>query len=296
MSGELKPVEDRRLVAIALMIGAFFCFMGIDTCAKWLVTRGMPVTEAVFVRYLGHFLLVLAISGPALGMSLARSKAPAITIARAFALMISTAFNFAALQYLPLSLTMSIFFAAPLIVCALSIPVLGETVGWRRWAAIGVGFAGVLIVVRPGLGDVHWAAIFSIGAVTCASIYFVLTRKAAGRDTTEVQQFYAAGLATLCLAPFAAPVWQWPVGIDWLAFVLIGLFGWLGHQLLIIGHRFAPASVLAPFVYLQLIFMVASGWIFFADIPDIWVMIGAAVVMASGLYIWLRERQLSESS
>ncbi|MEM9097078.1 MAG: DMT family transporter [Pseudomonadota bacterium] len=295
MSGELKPVEDRRLVAIALMVGAFLCFTGIDTTAKWMVTRGMPVVEAVFVRYLGHFIMVVAISAPALGWALTRSNTPKITVARAMFLMVSTACNFAALQYLPLSLTMSIFFAAPLIVCALSIPILGETVGWRRWAAICVGFLGVLIVVRPGIGDVHWAAIFSLCATTCASVYFVLTRKVAGRDTTEVQQFYAAGLATLCLAPFALPVWQWPQGIDWLPFLLIGFFGWLGHQLLIIAHRFAPASVLAPFVYLQLIFMVASGWIFFADIPDFWVMIGAAVVMASGLYIWLRERQLAET-
>ena len=295
MKAELKPIEDRRLLAIALMIGAFLCFTGIDTTAKWLVTGGMPVAEAVFVRYLGHFILVCALAGPVLRWGLTQSETPLLTISRAAFLMFSTACNFAALQYLPLSLTMSIFFASPLIVCALSIPILGESVGWRRWAAIGVGFIGVLIVVRPGVGDVHWAAIFSLCATFCASIYFVLTRKAAGRDSTEVQQFYAAGLATLCLAPFALPVWQWPQGIDWVPFLLIGFFGWLGHQFLIIAHRFAPASALAPFIYLQLLFMIASGWLFFAEVPDGWVLIGASVVMASGLFIWLRERQISES-
>ena len=293
MSGEVKPIEDRRLTAIALMIGAFACFTGIDASAKWLVLRGMPVAEAAFTRFLVHLILAAAISAPAMGWRLTRSNAPAITIGRALFLMGATGFNFAALQYLPLSLTMSIFFATPLIVCALSIPILGETVGWRRWAAICVGFAGVLIVARPGLGDGHWAVGLSLCATACAATYFVLTRKAAGRDSTEVQQFYAAATAALCLAPFALPVWQWPEGSGWIAFGLIGVFGWLGHQLLIVAHRFAPASALAPFIYTQMIFMVAAGWALFAAVPDFWTIVGAGVVMGGGLYIWLRERRLA---
>lgn len=292
----VRPIEDRRLVAIGLMLVAFFCFTGIDTSAKWMVTRGMPVAEAVFIRYLGHFVIVMALALPMLGWRIAQPNKPVLTVGRAVFLMLSTACNFAALEYLPLSMTIAVFFAAPLIVCALSIPMLGETVGWRRWAAICVGFIGVLIVVRPGVSDIHWAVIFSLCAVLCASVYFVLTRMAAGLDTTEVQQFYAAGVATLCLFPFALSDWIWPNGVDWVAFGLIGFFGWLGHQCLTIAHRFAPASVLAPFVYLQIMFMVASGWIFFESIPDLWVIVGAGIVMASGLYIWLREQQLAGTS
>ncbi|MEM7239985.1 MAG: DMT family transporter [Pseudomonadota bacterium] len=290
------PIEDRRLLGIGLMLVAFFCFTGIDTAAKWMVTRGIPVAEAVFIRYLGHFVIVLAMTLPAMGWRVARSDKPILTVGRAVVLMLSTACNFAALQYLPLSLTIAIFFASPLIVCALSIPMLGETVGWRRWAAICVGFIGVLIVVRPGVSEVHWAVLFSFGAVTCASIYFVLTRMAAGRETTEVQQFYVAGVATLCFLPFALADWSWPRGVDWIAFMVIGIFGWAGHQCLTIAHRFAPASALAPFIYLQILFMVASGWIVFESVPDLWVLTGAGVVMASGLYIWLREREIAGQS
>ena len=291
----VRPVEDRRLFAITLMMGAFICFTGIDSSAKWLVTEGgMSSNAAVFIRYLGHFVMVLAIYWPQSGSGLVRSHNLPLTLWRAIFLMLSTACNFAALQYLPLTLTISIFFAAPLIICALSIPILGERVGWRRWAAICVGFIGILIVVRPGVGDVHWAVIFSLMAVCCASVYMVLTRKMAGVDATETQQFYAAGVATLCILPFALADWSWPVAMaDWLAFGLIGFFGWAGHQCLTIAHRYAPASTLAPFVYVQIIFMTLSSWWIFGNTPDIWVLIGASVVMASGLYIWLRERQLT---
>lgn len=294
-AGAVRPVEDRQSRAIGLMLVAFLCFTGIDTSAKWLVTHGTPVAEVVFARYFGHLLLVLALAGPALGWRLTKSNKPWLAVGRGVFLMFSTGLNFMALQYLPLSLTISIFFTSPLIVCALSIPFLGETVGWRRWAAILAGFAGVLIVVRPGAGDVHWAVILSILATFCASTYLVLTRKAAGIDSTEVQQFYVSAIATVCLAPFAFYVWTWPQGMNWIPFLAIGVFGWTGHQCLTIAHRYAPASTLAPFVYLQILFMIASGWFFFHDLPDFWVLIGASVVMASGLYIWLRERQLAES-
>ncbi len=282
-------------MAVGLMMGAFLCFTGIDSSAKWLVTGGMPVQEVVFVRYLGHLLVVLALFAPSRGTSLFRSNKLGLSLLRAIALMLSTACNFIALQYLPLTMTISIFFASPLIICALSIPFLGETVGWRRWAAILVGFIGILIVVRPVLGEVHWAVAFSISATFCASCYIVLTRKMAGVDATEVQQVYAAGVATLCLLPFALASWQWPHDPqDWIAFLLIGFFGWAGHQCLTIAHRYAPASTLAPFVYIQILFMIVSGWMLFDHVPDFWVLVGASVVMASGLYIWLREQQLKE--
>ncbi|MBY8976476.1 DMT family transporter [Rhodobacteraceae bacterium NNCM2] len=291
----VRTVEDRRLFAISLMMVAFMCFTGIDTSAKWLVTHGLPVEEVVFVRYLGHLILVVGLFAPALGMRLFKSNRPALSLLRATALMCSTALNFVALQYLPLTMTISIFFASPLIICALSIPILGESVGWRRWVAILVGFLGILIVVRPGLADVHWAVLVSITCTFCASLYIVLTRKMAGVDATEVQQVYAGGVATFCFLPFALMNWQWPHNtVDWIPFLAIGFFGWAGHQCLTIAHHYAPASVLAPFVYVQILFMVASGWFIFNSVPDIWVLVGAMVVMASGLYIWLRERQLKE--
>ena len=218
---------------------------------------------------------------------------PKTQILRASFLLGSTMLNFLALQYLQLGVTSAIFFTVPLIVCALSVPFLGETVGPRRWAAIFVGLIGVIIIVRPGLGALHWAWLLSIGACFSAASYMILTRKLAGVDSTETSQFYVGLVAMVVMAPLAISVWVWPSGqLEIFLCVIIGFFGWLGHQCLTIAHRFAPASLLSPFTYTQILWMVASGYFIFGNIPDQWVFIGASIVIASGLYMWLRERKL----
>ena len=147
-------------------------------------------------------------------------------------------------------MTAAIAFSGPLWVCILSIPLLGERVGPRRWAAILVGFLGVLVVTRPWTGPLHWAVVMSFGAALCGAFYCLLTRMLAGRDSTTTQQFYAALIATLGTAPLGARRLDLAGGrASWFAFFAIGCFGWASHQLLIIAHRFAPASMLAPFGY-----------------------------------------------
>jgi drug/metabolite transporter (DMT)-like permease len=289
----VAPIEDRSLRGIALMLAALLAFTGIDTCAKWLVLAGLPTTEVVFVRYLGHLLLVMALALPR-GEGFVRAGNPGAVLVRGAFLLFSTILNFIALGYLPLTMTAAIFFSSPLWICLLSIPLLGEEVGPRRWAAMIVGFLGVLVVTRPWSGQVHWAALLSIGAALCGAFYSILTRKLAGRDSTATQQFYAALIATIGMAPLALPAWTWPSGAaGWFAFLAIGVFGWAGHQILIIAHRYAPASTLAPISYVQILYMTASSWLIFAQPPDAWVLVGAAIVALSGLYIWLRERALS---
>jgi drug/metabolite transporter (DMT)-like permease len=289
----VAPIEDRTLRGIALMLAALAGFTGIDTCAKWLVQGGMPTAEVVFVRYLGHLILVVAFALPAGEPFLRTGNARDVGVRGAF-LLLSTVLNFAALGYLPLTTTAAIFFSSPLWVCLLSIPLLGEEVGPRRWAAMGLGFLGVLVVTRPWAGPVHWAVVFSVGAALCGAFYSILTRKLAGRDSATTQQFYAALIATVGMAPLALPGWVWPGGrAGWFAFLAIGVFGWASHQVLIIAHRYAPASTLAPISYAQMIFMIASSWLIFAQPPDGWVLAGAAIVAASGIYIWLRERALA---
>jgi drug/metabolite transporter (DMT)-like permease len=257
------------------------------------VQGGMPTAEVVFVRYLGHLILVVAFALPAGEPFLRTGNARDVGVRGAF-LLLSTVLNFAALGYLPLTTTAAIFFSSPLWVCLLSIPLLGEEVGPRRWAAMGVGFLGVLVVTRPWAGPVHWAVVFSVGAALCGAFYSILTRKLAGRDSATTQQFYAALIATVGMAPLALPGWVWPGGwAGWFAFLAIGVFGWASHQVLIIAHRYAPASTLAPISYAQMIFMIASSWLIFAQPPDGWVLAGAAIVAASGIYIWLRERALA---
>ena len=288
--------EDRRGLAILMMLVAFACFTLLDSSAKWLVTTGMSPWAAVFARYAVHLAIVALLIVPSQGTHSLDSKAPVRETVRALLLLASTICNFMAVQYLPLTLTSTIFFSIPIFVCVLSIPLLGETVRARRWIAIGIGFVGILIVTRPWAATFHWAMIFAVTAAICASLYQILTRMLAGVDSTNTQQFYAALVATIGVAPMAYMHWQTPDGaVAWALFAAMGLFGWLGHQMLTVAHRYAPASLLVPFVYVQLFFMTASSWIVFSQPPSVWILAGAPIIIGSGFYIWWRERQLKET-
>lgn len=296
-SNVAQPGEDRRLLGILLILAAYLCFTGIDSSAKWLVQAGLPPLQVAFVRYAAHFVIASALLAPRVGVRLFQTRALGLEILRALCLLGSTVCNFTAVQFLPLTLTVTIFFTVPLFVCALSVPFLGERVGVRRWAAIGVGFVGVLIAMAPWRAEAHWAMAVSIGAALCASVYAILTRRLVGVDSAATQQLYAAGVATATLAPSLAFGWEWPViGADWLAFALIGVFGWLGHQCLTVAHRYAPASVLAPFIYGQILFMTLSSYLIFHDPIEPRTIFGGAIVLGSGLYIWLRERRLARAT
>ncbi len=293
----VQTKEDRRGFAVLLMLLAFACFTGLDSSAKLLVTSGMSPWAGVFARYAVHLVIVACLILPLAGFAALSSRLPGTEVLRALFLLGSTLCNFTAVQFLPLTLTATIFFTIPIFVTMLSIPLLGERVGWRRWAAIAVGFAGILIVTRPWTGAFHWAMIAALGAALGGSIYQILTRRLAGVDTTNTQQLYAGLVATIGVAPMAFLNWTWPEGdLAWGLFFAMGVFGWLGHQMLVIAHRYAPASFLAPFIYVQLIFMTASSWLVFSQPPSVWILAGAPIVIASGFYIWWRERTLKETS
>lgn len=289
-------IEDRRLRAISLALLSYFMFTVIDTCAKWLMASGLPPTEAVFVRYAGHFILVALLFLPRHGREVVRTRSWKLELARGLCLLGSTVCNFIAITYIPLTTTSAIGFTMPLVICALSIPMLGETVGWRRWLAIGVGFVGVMIIIQPGTEAFEPAVLLSFGAVGFTAFYMLLTRKVAGLDSARTQQFYAAGVATVCLLPVAFGGWVWPQDpTTWLCFFGIGAAALISHLAISVAHRLAPASTLAPFGYIQIIFMTASSWFIFDQPPTVWIFVGAPIVIGSGLYIWLRERQLAKS-
>ncbi len=287
----VRPRADRPGFAVLIALAAFGCFTGIDSSAKWLGAAGLPALQVAFVRYAGHFVAVLAAFLPSEGPGVFRSNAPWLQVGRALTLLTGTALNFVAVRYLPLTVTTAIFFASPMLVCLLSIPMLGERVGLRRFAAIGVGFLGVLVITRPWGASFHWAMLCSLGALTAASTYFVLTRMIAGRDDNPTGQVITAGLPTLVLAPVALSVWVWPERpVDFVLMGVIGLFGAFGHSFLTVAHRYAAASTLAPVVYAQIVYVSLVSWAVFAQPPDAQTVVGTAIIVAAGLYIWRRER------
>jgi drug/metabolite transporter (DMT)-like permease len=288
----VKPIEDRSLAGIALILLAVTFFTGIDTCAKWLANAGMPQAVIVFVRFMVHFSFILVMIGPFHGADLFRSNNIRLEILRAITLLIATTANFIALRFLPLTVSSAIVFAMPLILTAISGPLLGEHVGWRRRIAVVVGFIGVLIIIRPLGGTVHWAALVLLLTPLASAFYYIASRKLAGVDSPYTQQVYAALVPALCTLPLAAFDWSWPTdGSTWFAFLAIGIFGGAGHLMLSMAHRLAPASTLAPFMYPQIILMSISSWLFFDQPPDLPVFIGSVLVVGSGIYIWVRENR-----
>lgn len=295
MSSPPAPIEERRLFGIGLVLAAYFLFVCLDSSAKWLGLAGLPALQIIFVRYAVHFGVAATVNLPRKGRDLLASKAFGLEFLRALALVGSTICNFTAVRYLPLTVTGAISFTIPLIITVLSVLLLREHVGWRRWTAIAVGFIGVLIIIRPGTEVFHPATFLSLGGAASYGVYALLTRRLAGIDSAGTQQFYGTALPTLVLAPFALANWVWPTApMDWVVLAAIGFIGFVGHQFLTVAHRFAPASTLAPFAYAQILFFTLSSWLIFNQPPDIWLFIGAPIVMASGLYIWLRERALAK--
>jgi len=272
------------------MLAAFVLFTCLDTSAK-LLSQEMNSLQIVWARFVGHAVLVAAVLLPRRGLRVLASSNLKLQLVRSGFLFLSTIFNFFALRYLQLATTSAIMFTIPLLVAALSVPLLGEKVGWRRWTAIAVGFAGVLIIVRPTGATLHWAIGLSLCNVVCVSLYQIATRKLAARDHSDTTSLYSPLFGTVILLPLLPFVWEPPSGpLAWALLCGLGVFGGIGHWLLIIAHRFAPASLLAPFSYTGILWMTASGYLVFGHLPDEWTVAGASVVIASGLYVFHREQ------
>ena len=289
----LAPLADerrRRLVGIALMCGAVLSFSCLDATAKWLNQSLDPILT-VWVRYVGSVAFVALFVNQWTTPGVARTRRPWLQAGRSVLLLASTALNFVALQYLQLTETISILFATPFLVALLAVLFLGERVGPRRLAAIAVGFLGVLVITRPGLGGLHPAAFLTVAGTVCYALYSVATRVLAGYDSSATTMFYSGLAGVVLVTPVVPLVWSVPdSGLVWTMMILVGAFGALGHWLLILAHARAPAPVLAPFIYTQIVWMIALGFFVFGDVPDGWTLAGSAIVIASGLYLLYRER------
>lgn len=282
------------------MVLAVTLFSALDTAAKYLIKfDGLSVSQVVWSRFIVQFVAILVLV-PLFGQlslpQLFKTDRFGWQLVRSVLMVLTTLFNFMALEFLQLDQTITIVFLAPLMVALLAGPLLGEWVGWRRMAAIGVGFAGILIAVRPGFGEVHPAIVYSFLAMLVYALFMLLTRHIARHDPPMVTLFYSMFAGTFLGAPLAYAHWVTPP--DTLALVLLaslGVFGGLGHWMFIHAYRLAPASAVAPFLYLQLISMVSFGFIVFGDLPDGWTLTGASIVVASGVYLFHRESVTAKS-
>ena len=280
-----------RLTGIGLVSLTYLVFALLDGSAKWLV-GSMPVIMVVWLRFAIHVVVAGAVLFPVKGRALVRTSHWRWHGVRALMFMAMTGINFWALQYLQLTVTSSIFFSVPLIIALASASFFGERLDAGKWIAIVAGFAGVLVIVRPWGAEFHPAMLASVVNALLYAAFMMMTRRLAAYDSPETIQYLPAVGAAIGLAPFALAAWETPEGwLEWSVACLTGVLGGLGHYLLALAHRYAPASVIAPFLYQQVIYMALFGYLVFGDVPSAWVWLGAAVVVGSGLYLFARERK-----
>ncbi|MEP9357031.1 DMT family transporter [Xanthobacter sp. KR7-65] len=276
-------------IGIALMCLAVMSFALTDTLAKWL-SGHINVFVVVWARYVIHFAFSLLVFNPWSVPGLMRTTRPLLQIGRSALLFMTTALNFTALQFLQLDQTVSIMFSIPFFVALFAGPMLGERVGAKRWIAIMVGFSGILLVVRPGAGGIHPAAILCLCAACTYALYSITTRMLARTDSSTTTLFYSSLVGSIAASLPLPFVWETPhEPLVFGAMLGLGGIAGVGHFVLILAHARAPAATLAPYIYTQILSMIALGWLVFGQVPSPWTLAGAAIVIASGAYLLVVE-------
>jgi len=280
-----------RLLGILLMCSAVFCFSGLDTTAKYL-GRVLPTEQIVWARYFASVVIVSALVNPLTRPGVLRTKRPWLQAGRSLLLLASTGSNFVAIQYLQLAETTAITFVTPLLVALMAALLLGERIGPRRMVAIGIGLGGVLVVTRPGIGNMHPAAFLSLVGCVAYAGYSIATRMLSYSDRAETTLVYSGLAGVVVLTPLLPFFWTTPAtATTWVLMGSMGFYAAFGHYLLILAHQRAPAAILSPFMYTQLLWMTALGLIVFGDVPDAFTLSGGLIVIASGLYLLSLERR-----
>jgi drug/metabolite transporter (DMT)-like permease len=284
-----QPDNLRGLIYMAL---AFFLFAASDAQVKVLTSSLHPI-QIVWTRQLGLLLgvlILLAIKGP----QILRTRHPVLQITRGVLAVFSAVFFVFAISYVPLADAVAVSFVAPFMVTVMGALFLREPVGIRRWSAIAIGFIGTLIIIRPGLGVVHPAMMLVVLAATCFAARQVLSRGLAATDRTSTTVAYTA-IASVALLTLPLPfVWITPeTPQQILLLISVAAFAALGELLVIKALEIALAVVLAPVHYSLIIWGTLYGWLIFGQFPDKWTSIGALIILATGIYVLNRERQLS---
>lgn len=285
LTGTSQPLKGMALIVIATLL-----FASHDVLSKYL-SGFYPVMLVIWVRYLVHTVLMMGIFLPRSGLRILRTKRPLFQVLRALCLLGTSLLFVSGLQYIPLAEATAVNFLAPLMVTALSVPLLGERVTVGQWAAVLVGFCGVLTIVHPG-GELFTPAIlFPFGSALFFCFYQILTRKVAEVDSPTTSNFFAGIFNTLLMSAVVPFFWHWPTWLDGLFMVALGGCGMTAHLLLTQAFRHAPPALLAPLGYCQIVFAGFYGLLVFGHSPTPTTIVGIVVICASGVAAaWLQRR------
>lgn len=293
------PASAFPLAGVLILVLSSWALSGLDASGKWVMGFGVPLLIMCWFRYVVHLGLVLALVLPVKGRRVLRSTRPKAQILRGTVMMLATFSFFSALRYLPQAEATAINFLAPLLVLAVAPWLLKEPPRASRWIAAGVGFLGVLIIIRPTGGLHPMGVMFGLITACMFAAQFIATRRVAVDDAMTTL-IWSGAVGSLCLTialpfilPAALPALKELTPFQWLILISTGFWGCLGHLLQIQAYQRASASLLAPFVYLQIVAAAALGWMIWGQFPDMFTWIGIAVVCASGIVIgaleWRRQ-------
>ena len=288
-----SDIVDRPLMGIAMMLAGIAGFSVMDATIKWL-TADYPVPQVIALRSWFGLPLLIWLAMREGGLPAMRTRRPLLHAGRYLLVLLLSLSFFWALSQMKLADAVAIAFAAPIIITALSVPLLREPVGLRRWLAIGVGFCGVLVILRPGLGVFQWAALAALGSALVYALLMITTRAFKSTESTAALMLYpqiGISLTGLVMVYF---YWVTPTLLDFGLFALAGFFGSIGILCLTHAFRLAPAAVIAPFEYTALIWATLLGYLLWDELPDSITLLGASIVIGSGLYIIYRETRKSD--
>ena len=287
---QAQPFDAKR--GIFWMMGAMMMFSGTNSFAKILMEH-YPVMQIVWARYFFQLLLLVIFLAPRLRKVLVTSKLQ-LQIVRSLLLLGTSVLFFFGLSELALADISSIMFVAPILVTVLSMPLLGERVGPRRWTGIIVGFLGAIVIIRPGYGMMQLTALFPLGAACLYAVYQISTRFLGRTDNAMTTLLYTASSGTAILTALVPLYWIAPDTTGWLMLTALGVTSNLGHFAMIKAYEEAPAATVVPFSYVNLLWATLFGYILFSDLPDLWTVSGACIIAGSGLYIFHREHMLGK--
>ena len=283
-----RAPQQSTLRGIAYLMGTIFMFGLLEATAKHL-SAFYPVPQIVWARLFFHVLLFLPFVAVMGASAVLRTKRPVLQLVRSGLMACATITMFTALAFIPLADANAIVYLSPVMVTALSVPLLGERVGIYRWSAVFVAFLGVVVIMRPGLGIVHWGASLALITALAYAFFQIVTRTLHTTDSPLTTMFYTPLVGFVVMSAVVPFYWVTPTLEGWVLMALTGIFGGLGHFLLIKALDFVEASTLQPYQYLHILWAAVLGYVVFGDFPDLWTCIGAVLVLGSGLFIFHRE-------